>query len=175
VKRFAAITFALGLAACATPAGPEPDLPVVDLDRYLGRWYEIASLPQYFQRGCVATTAFYSRLDDGRIRVENQCRDGTLDGPIRSAEGTAWVAEEGGNAAKLKVSFFWPFSGHYWIVALDPEYRWALVGHPERKYLWILSRSPQMDAALYDSLVDRARGLGYDVDRLVRTPQPDAG
>jgi apolipoprotein D and lipocalin family protein len=73
------------------------------------------------------------------------------------------------------VQFFWPFSGHYWIVALDPDYRWALVGHPDRTYLWILSRTPQMDAALYTSLVERARELGYDVSRLVRTPQPAAG
>jgi len=153
-------------------AGARADAPDVDLDRYLGRWYEVASLPQYFQRGCVATTALYSRRDDGRIRVENECRDETLDGEVRRAEGVAWVADPGDDPAKLRVRFFWPFSGHYWIVALDPDYRWALVGHPERKYLWILSRTPQMDEALYASLVERARELGYDVSRLVRTLQP---
>jgi apolipoprotein D and lipocalin family protein len=112
------------------------------------------------------------RRDDGRIRVETECRDESLDGPIRRAEGVAWRAAGAGTAGKLKVRFFWPFSGHYWIVALDPEYRWAMVGHPERKYLWILARTRTLDSSLYDSLVRRAESLGYDVSRLARTPQP---
>ena len=161
------------LPGCRSAPPPSPVVADVDLDRYLGRWYEIASLPQFFQRGCVATNALYSRRDDGRIRVQNECRDGSLDGPPRSAEGLAWVADESAGPAKLKVRFFWPFSGHYWIVALDPDYRWAMVGHPERKYLWILSRTRHIDDELYASLVRRADSMGYDVSRLERTLQPD--
>jgi apolipoprotein D and lipocalin family protein len=160
------------LFGCQTPSAPVDVVADVDLDRYLGRWYEIASLPQYFQRGCVATTALYSRRDDGRIRVENQCRDEFLDGPIRQAEGVAWPSEGLGSPGKLKVQFFWPFSGHYWIVALDPDYQWAMVGHPDRKYLWILARTRTLDAAVYDSLVHRAEEMGYDLSRLERTLQP---
>jgi apolipoprotein D and lipocalin family protein len=145
----------------------------VDLERYLGVWYEIASIPNRFQRGCVATTATYARRADGRISVVNACRDGSLDGEPRRIEGVAWqVADEPGGA-KLLVRFFWPFRGDYWILELDPEYRWAIVGHPSRRYLWILSRTPQLDALLYTDLLRQVEAQGYDPSRLVRTPQPD--
>ena len=144
----------------------------VDVDRYLGRWYEIASFPQYFQRGCVATRADYTRREDGRIRVENVCRDGSLDGEVRRAEGVAWVEEDDPSNAKLRVQFFWPFSGHYWIIDLDPGYRWAAIGHPERKYLWILSRTPVLDEDVYREILARVRAKGYDLARLKRTLQP---
>lgn len=171
-KSFFLVIATVALFGCRTPSAPADAVVDVDLDRYLGRWYEIASLPQYFQRGCFATKAFYSRRDDGRIRVLNECRDGALDGPVRRAEGVAWRVDESETAGKLKVRFFWPFSGHYWIIALDPDYQWAMVGHPERKYLWILARAPAMDDSSYDSLVRRAGAMGYDIGRLVRTPQP---
>lgn len=160
------------LLACQTTGPPPATVAAVDLDRYLGRWYEIASFPHRFQRDCVATTADYRRREDGRIRVENRCLDGSFDGAVRSVEGVAWVPDPERNPARLKVRFFWPFSGDYWIVALDPDYRWAVVGHPERDYLWILSRTPAMDPELYAALVDRARAEGFDVERLARTPQP---
>ena len=144
----------------------------VDLDRYLGRWYEIASFPQRFQRGCVASTATYSRRDDGRIGVVNECRDESFDGELRRAEGVAWVADQEGSHAKLKVQFFWPFSGDYWIIELDPEYRYAAVGHPSRDYLWILARTPTLDPMLYRAISDRIEAQGYDLTRLRTTPQP---
>jgi apolipoprotein D and lipocalin family protein len=158
--------------ACHTASPPLDVVDEVDLDRYVGRWYEIASLPQRFQRGCVATTANYTRLDDGRIRVENECRDGSFDGEIRRAEGVAWLKDPNGTPAKLKVQFFWPFRGDYWIIELDPDYRYAVVGHPSRDYLWILSRSRTMDPALYETLLARIAAHGYDLERLNRTPQP---
>jgi apolipoprotein D and lipocalin family protein len=158
------------LAACQTANPPLNVIDEIDLDRYVGRWYEIASFPQRFQRGCVATTTNYTRLDDGRIRVENECRDGSFGGDLRRAEGVAWVADPDGSQAKLKVQFFWPFSGDYWIIELDPGYRYAVVGHPSRDYLWILARTPTMDPAVYETLLGRIEAQGYDLERLKRTP-----
>ena len=144
----------------------------VDLDRYLGRWYEVASFPQCFQQGCVATTANYTLRDDGRIRVENECRDGSFDAELRRVEGVAWVTDPNGSQAKLKVQFFWPFSGDYWIIELDPEYRYAVVGHPSRDYLWILARTRTLNSVVYEALRARIEAQGYDLGRLNRTPQP---
>jgi apolipoprotein D and lipocalin family protein len=162
------------LAACHSASPPLNVVDDVDLDRYLGRWYEVASFPQHFQRGCVATRASYTLRDDGRIRVENECRDGSFDGELRRAEGVAWLADPHGSPAKLKVQFFWPFRGDYWIIELDPEYRYAVVGHPSRNYLWILSRTPTLDPAVYETLLARIEEQGYDLERLNRTPQPPA-
>jgi apolipoprotein D and lipocalin family protein len=166
------LVLALILAACRPSAPPLAVVNEVDLDRYLGQWYEIASFPQRFQRGCVASTAHYARRDDGRIRVENACRDGSFDAEWRRVEGVAWVTEPEETNAKLKVQFFWPVRGDYWIIELDPDYRYAVVGHPSREYLWILSRTPTMDPAVYGKLIDRIAAHGFDPDRLERTPQP---
>jgi apolipoprotein D and lipocalin family protein len=157
-------------------AGKEP-LPVVDevdLDRYLGTWYEIASYPAWFQKGCTGTTAEYTRLENGRIGVVNRCRKRSLDGKPKTARGRAKVIDETTNA-KLKVSFFRPFWGNYWIIDLDPDYRWVVVGEPKRKYLWILSREPVMDEALYSEITARLPAVGYDPTRLRRTLQPGSG
>lgn len=164
----------VALVACQTPSAPLAVVGEVDLDRYLGRWFEIASFPQRFQRGCVATTATYSRLGEGRIRVENECRDETFDGELRRVEGVAWLADPQESPAKLKVQFFWPFRGDYWIIELDPDYRWAVVGHPAREYLWILSRTPTLDEALYQRILTRIRAKGYDLAPLERTLQKPA-
>jgi apolipoprotein D and lipocalin family protein len=149
----------------------------VDLDRYAGRWYEIARLPNRFQEQCVGdVAASYTLRPDGRVTVVNECR--RRDGTLTRAEGVARRAEAKGPASRLKVRFapvflsFLPFVwGDYWIVELDRDYRYAVVGDPSRKYLWILSRRPEMDEDTYASLVDRARGLGFDASRLLRTPQ----
>jgi apolipoprotein D and lipocalin family protein len=171
--RLAAVPLLLAaLAACQTAGPPLDVVEQVDLERYLGRWYEIASFPQSFQRGCVATTADYSLRDDGRIRVVNECRDASFDGDLRRADGLAWVSDPQGSQAKLKVQFFWPFSADYWIIALDPEYRYAAVGHPSRDYLWILSRTPTLDPALYATLLAGIEARGFDLERLKQTPQP---
>lgn len=165
----------LGLALAAAEK-PLQTVASVDLQRYLGNWYEIATIPARFQKGCVGVTATYTARPDGKIGVVNRCRKLTLDGEEKSISGKAWVADPRTNA-KLKVQFFWPFSGSYWIIELDPEYRYAVVGHPGRNYLWILSRTPQMDEAVYATLVERIAGHGYDVSRIVRTlqPVPEAG
>jgi apolipoprotein D and lipocalin family protein len=146
----------------------------VDLDRYLGKWYEIASYPMYFQKGCTATTATYSLRDDGLIKVVNQCRKGSLDGKPKEAVGRARVVDRETNA-KLEVSFFGPFWGDYWIIDLDPDYQWAVVGGAKRKYLWILSRTPQIDEKLYEEIISRLPSKGYDPKGLNKTLQPDGG
>jgi len=158
---------ALLLAGCA---GREQAPPAVandvDLERYLGTWYEIASYPARFQRGCSRTQAHYARREDGTLLVRNECR---RDGELATIEGTAWVAGE--DPAKLRVRFFWPFSAPYWILALDPDYRWALVGTPDRRYLWVLARTPALEEETFRAIVDRAAGRGFDPARLVRTEQ----
>jgi apolipoprotein D and lipocalin family protein len=171
---------ALVLGGCGTTATERLRLPElktvagVDLQRYLGTWYDIASFPQSFQEGCTGSTATYALRDDGQIDVVNRCRKGSLDGEEDVAEGRARVVDASTNA-KLEVSFFRPFWGEYWIVDLGADYEYAVVGHPSRDYLWILSRTPTMDAAVYEGILERLRAQGYEVDRLVRTPQRPSG
>ncbi len=141
----------------------------VDLARYSGLWYEIASLPARFQEGCVCSTAEYRVIGD-YVEVTNSCRQESPQGKLRRVTGKARPVP-GSNNSRLKVTFFWPFSGDYWIVGLDPDYRWAMVGHPQRKYLWILSRQPELDEKTFVALLERARVLGYPVERLRRSDQ----
>jgi apolipoprotein D and lipocalin family protein len=172
---FVMFTFLAGFALVTTSRAADKPLEVVesvDLDRYLGLWYEIASYPAWFQKNCTAVTANYSLRDDGRITVVNSCRKGALDGKPKQSKGRAKVVDTTTNA-KLKVSFFGPFWGDYWIIDLDPDYQWAVVGVPSRKYLWILSRTPQMDEAFYDEIVARLPAKGYDPKGLNRTLQPE--
>jgi apolipoprotein D and lipocalin family protein len=143
-------------------------VPSVDLNRYAGKWYEIARLPNRFQRACASdVSATYTLRPDGRITVLNQCRQ--ADGRPKSARGTARIADKKGPNTKLKVTFFWPFSGNYWILDLDPQYRWAVVGEPGLDYLWILSREPKLDDAIYNRILERVRSQGYDTTRIIRT------
>lgn len=145
-------------------------VPSVDFARYAGRWYEIARLPNWFQCDCAGnTTATYTLRPDGKVTVLNQCRK--ADGRMKSAKGTARVADPKGPNSKLKVTFFWPFRGNYWIIGLDADYRWALVGEPNRRYLWILSRDPQLDEGLYQQIVERAKRQGYETGSLMKTAQ----
>jgi apolipoprotein D and lipocalin family protein len=159
------------IVAAADNVPPLRTVDRVDLTHYMGEWYEIASFPQRFQKGCVASRATYTVRKDGDVDVFNQCRDKTLDGKLREAKGKAWVIDTKSNA-KLKVRFFWPFSGDYWIIDLGTDYQYAVVGHPNRNYLWILSRSPQMDPEIYDGIIERLKKQHYDVNRLNKTLQP---
>lgn len=142
----------------------------VDLNRYVGKWFEIARYPNRFQEGCVGSRATYTLREDGRINVLNECYDGSFSGKLRSARGKAWVVDKGTNA-RLKVSFFWPFAGDYWIIDLGREYEYAVVGHPSRKYLWILARTPEMNEEVYEEILKRLQEKGYDTTKLVRTVQ----
>jgi len=142
----------------------------VDLHRYLGTWFEIASYPAWFAKNCTGVTAEYSLREGGGISVVNRCHKGALDGPLKEARGRAKVVDPQTNA-KLKVSFFGPFWGDYWILELDPDYRWVVVGEPRLKYLWILSRTPTLDKETLDEILSRLPDKGYTLDRLQWTPQ----
>jgi len=174
-----ALLLASLLAACGGAGAGAPNLPPlrtverVDLNRYLGTWFEIASFPQRFQKGCTATQANYSLNPDGDLTVRNRCNKGGLNGPESSVEGRARVVDKATNA-KLEVSFFWPFWGDYWVIDLGPSYEFAVVGHPSRDYLWILSRTPTLSAATYDAILARIVAQGYDPSRLQRTLQVKA-
>lgn len=153
---------------------PLSTVPSVDLQRYMGRWFDIASFPQRFQKGCHCTTAEYEMTDKGYVRVVNTCRKDGPDEKTSIANGKAFVVEGTGNA-KLRVQFFWPFRGDYWIIDLAEDYTFAVVGDPSRKYLWILCRTPQMEPGLYQEIVDRAAKKGFDVSKLRLTDQTCAG
>ena len=147
-------------------------VPRVDLTRYMGTWYEIARFPHRFQEGCTATTANYTLRDDGEVDVVNRCFLGSPQGEENMAEGRARVVDVATNA-KLEVSFFRPFWGDYWIIELGDQYDYAVVGHPGRDYLWILSRTPQLAKGAYAGILARRRDdHRYDVERLQRTLQP---
>ncbi len=176
MRRATHLLWAILAAGCSTSTTERQRLPRletvahVDLSRYVGTWYEIASFPQSFQRGCTATTATYTLRKDGDIDVLNRCRQGALDGEERSARGRARVVDRATNA-KLEVSFFRPFWGDYWIIDLADDYSYAVVGHPGRDYLWILARTPTMPDPTYQRILARLRAQGYETSRLVRTVQ----
>ncbi len=142
----------------------------VDLNRYMGKWYEIARLPNYFERKLKCTSATYSKRDDGKITVLNECNYISDPAKTTSSKGVAWIPDKK-SPAKLKVQFFWPFSGDYWIMYLDNDYRYVLVGDPDNKYLWILSREKKMDETTYNMLLQKAIDNGYDVKPIIRVEQ----
>jgi apolipoprotein D and lipocalin family protein len=170
--RHALLALAIGCATTTSRLGlPPPDTASrVDLSRYAGTWFEIASFPNRFQRGCTATRATYTARDDGTIHVRNSCRIDRPDGPESAIEGQAWPVDSPRNT-RLRVRFFWPLTGDYWILAVDDDYRWVLVGTPTRDNLWILARDLALDASTRARLIDIARARGFDTSRLVDTPQ----
>ena len=160
----------LGLAGMAAAEDkPLATVPSVDLQKYLGRWYEIAAFPQSFQKGCHCSVAEYS-LEKDFVRVINTCRKDSPEGKVKQAKGKAFVVK-GSNNAKLRVQFFWPFRGDYWIIDLAEDYSYAVVGAPNRKYLWILSRTSQMDEGIYQEIVKRCADKGFDIKNLVKSDQ----
>lgn len=151
-------------------------VPSVDLKRYLGDWYEVARFPNRFQRDCTGEVkASYATRADGRLDVINRCR--TADKGMKEARGVARIVDRS-TSAKLEVRFapaalsFLPFVwGDYWIIGLADDYSWAVVGTPDRDYLWVLSRTPSLTAASYDAAVNTARTNGFDIGALVKSPQ----
>jgi len=173
VKPLVAVAMLVSVGCGHGPRVSLPTVETVDLGRYEGRWYEIARLPAFFQRDCVRSEAEYAARPDGALGVRNSCI--TAAGERRSIEGTARVVDPATNA-KLLVTFetwfAWlmpkPAGGNYWILALDPEYETALVGTPDRGYLWILARTPTIPETRERALLARAEALGFDTSRLVR-------
>lgn len=158
------------LTACSV-AGPVGNASVpqpaksIELSRYLGHWFELARYENRFETDCDGVTADYSLRDDGLVRVINTCRKGSVDGTKNAVEGRAKIVPGSGNA-KLKVSFFGPFYGDYWVLDHAPDYAWSIVGEPSGRYLWILTRSAKPSNQTRKMLVNRAKSLGYDVKML---------
>ena len=142
----------------------------VDLKKYAGKWYEIASIPNRFQKNCNCTTAEYTLTDKDYVMVENRCNKDSVNGKPSNIKGKAFVVKNSGNA-KLEVQFFWPFRGKYWIIELAEDYSYAVVGHPNMNYLWILSRTPKMKEALYHQIISKVKEKGFDVTRIKLTQQ----
>jgi apolipoprotein D and lipocalin family protein len=165
---FAACAHVLGRHPIGNSSVPQP-AKSVDLEKYLGRWFEIARYEQRFQKGCTGVTADYSLRQDGSINVVNRCRK--RGGHVDEARGRAKVVDRATNA-KLKVSFFGPFYGHYWVLDHADDYSWSIVGEPSGRYLWILARSPRLPENEVSQLFARAQALGYNTTMLLRTIQP---
>ena len=169
----------VSLSACAgiDSKVPLPTATSVNLARYVGTWYEIARLPMWFQRHCVDSKAIYTSRSDGAIGVHNECV--TDAGGLDLIDGVATVVDAKTNA-RLTVVFDNFFArlfgssreGNYWIIELDPDYRTSVVGTPDRRYLWILSRTPQLDDAAYQRLIERAKQLGFPVSDLIPAKRP---
>lgn len=164
----AALLASLGGVALA--AAPVASVPAVDPARYSGKWFEIGSLPMFFQRKCIGDTTAEYTLADGVIAVRNRCR---TESGFDESNGRATIVEGTGNS-QLKVSFFWPLKADYWIIGLDPEYRWAVVGNPNRKYLWVLSRTPQLPPDQLAAALATATAQGFDLAQLRYTAQSGA-
>jgi apolipoprotein D and lipocalin family protein len=171
MKRFIGLAAAALMLACSPSHPPLPTVESVELGRYYGTWYEIARLPNSFQSMCASDIRATYRPDGENVSVLNQCR--TADGKLEQADGIAKVVA-GSQGAKLRVSFFRPFYGDYWVLDLDPAYRWVLVGEPSRKYAWVLAREPELDEATLEALLSRAAALGFDRQAFIRTPHSAA-
>lgn len=174
MKFFGAFLLGLVFTSCATgPPGPPLETVLkVDLQRYQGKWHEIARLPNRFQKNCIASTATYKLLDSARVSVVNACI--LESGKTKTITGTASVLDRKTNA-RLEVVFdnwffrlfSWLIKGKYWILYLDPGYQTVIVGTPDRKYLWIMARTPTLDEKTFQGLVHYARDLGFDTDALI--------
>ena len=144
----------------------------LDIKHYMGKWYEIARFPHSFEKNLVGVTATYSQRDDGKLRVLNEGYKKTLAGKQSQAEGKAKIPDKN-KPGKLKVSFFLNFYADYYVLELDENYQYAMIGSSSDKYFWILSRTPQMDSQTYEMLLEKARQRGYNLKKLIKVPQPE--
>jgi apolipoprotein D and lipocalin family protein len=171
---FSLVIAVISANGCSSvPKNSSPELQVVsyvDVERYLGKWYEIARYPHSFEEGCFGSTAFYEKVSEVEIRVTNQCRQDGPDGELDEAVGKAFLTDKKSNA-KLKVQFFWPFKGDYWIIDIDENYQHAIVSEPDRQYLWILSRESKMNPSKLEMLKEKLIKKGFDLTYLIMTPQ----
>ncbi len=166
---FKFILLKLGIAATFVSCDSKPLVKAVasvDLNRYMGTWYELASYPQFFERGCINVKATYI-MKDGYVEVYNES---LKNGKPNNIKGKAFVVPKTDNA-QLKVQFFWPFKGNYWVIDLAPDYSWAIVSDPKRKTLWILSRNKIMDTELYNSLIEKLEIKGFEKNKIIKMKQ----
>ncbi len=168
---FTFITFNFTYIALSQPPADEVEtVKELDIQKYLGLWYEIAAFPQRFQKDCTGVTAEYTQTELGRIHIKNSCFKKSLDGVLSVANAKGWIPDPQ-FPGRLKVQFFWPFKGDYWVIGLDPDYQWAIVGSPTRKYLWFLSRTPQISETLFEKMSSLSQNQGFDLTKLKRTLQ----
>jgi apolipoprotein D and lipocalin family protein len=160
----------LGLTACSTPQPPLKTVAKVDLPRFMGDWYVFAHIPYSLEKGKVGTLDRYVLRKDGRIQNSFLFRRGSLDAPLEEWKGVAWVTNPE-TKAEWRVQFLWPFSVPYLIIDLDPDYQWAVIGYPNRKLAWVLSRKPQLDRELYAQILAKIKAQGYEVSQLKQVPQ----
>jgi len=169
MRRF--LTFILIMITIKSFSQTKPSVvQSVDLNRYTGLWYEIVRLPNPFEKNLKCVTAIYTLRTDGKITVLNSGHKISDPEKVNSSKGVAWLPDKNVQA-KLKVQFFWPFSGDYWIIHLDKDYKYVLVGDPSFKYLWILCREKKMDEETYKMLLDRAVLEGFDIKPLIKVEQ----
>jgi len=164
------INLFLVLISCQTNNKQLNVVKAVDLKKYAGKWYEIARLPNKFEKGLECVTANYTILENEKVEVLNQGHSTSDHSKVETAKGKAYVPDKN-EPAKLKVTFFWPFYGDYWIIELDEDYQYALVGDPSRKYLWILGRQKIMEEITIQKLLEVARKNGFDVDNMEKIKQ----
>jgi len=172
MKQFISILALLALSGCAMMRGGPPleTVDSVDLERYMGQWYVIANIPYFGERGNVAGRAIYRMRDDGRMDDLYLYREGSFEAPEEEMEGIAWVVDEETNA-QWKVQFYWPIRFGYYIIGLDEDYRWAVVGHPSREYAWIMAREPELSDERYGALLELLEARGFDATLLEKVPQ----
>jgi apolipoprotein D and lipocalin family protein len=171
--RYSFLLLPLLLVGCASApkAPPLRTVAHVDLERYVGRWYVIANIPYFLEKGKVASYDTYARRPDGTLVNDFTFRQGDFGAPEKTWHGSAWVVNTQTNA-EWKVRFVWPFTATYLVLELDPDYRWAVVGTPGRGLLWVLARERQMDDATYARILERIRAHGIDPAKVVKVPQP---
>lgn len=165
IIRILIIVIPLILIGCTTTKSSIPTVTKFEIDRYMGTWYEIARLDHSFERGLSDVSATYTLLDDGRVRVLNRGVK-IKTGERTQIEGKARI-RKGAGPAELSVTFFWPFSGAYRIIALEEDYSHAMVCSSGLGYLWILARSPQYDSAIYRKYIELAEKYGFKVEDLL--------
>ncbi len=161
----------LAICGCAPSRPPIKTVAHVDLQRYQGTWYVIANIPYWLENGKVATADRYSMRPDGRMDNIYVFRRGDFAAKEEEWKGVGWVYDTKTNA-EWRVRFLWPFSAIYLVMDLDPDYQWAVIGHPSRDYFWILARKRQMAPTVYDGILARAALQGYDTSRVAKVPQP---
>jgi lipocalin len=169
MKKTTVILSILGMLGCKTSSALKT-VPALDINKYAGTWYEIGRFPHSFEKSLNRVSATYEIKDNGKIKVLNVGYSKTDSTKKKEITGTAWVpnSQEPG---KIKVQFFWPFAGDYWVIHLDEAYTEAVVGSPGLDYLWILSRNTEMAEADYQRLLQVAADAGFDTKRVERVKQ----
>lgn len=170
MRTFAIVWFvaacAMAMLGCQKAAPPPKTAQDVEVGRFMGTWHEISRLPFKWEEDCVGSSAKYEAIDDERFKITNYCWYKSFFGPMRKAKAEGIIVED----SKFQVSFFWPIYVDYWILHIDDKYEHTVIGTPDRKYLWIMSRSTSIDDATYASLVAIAQDAGFSVDKLIQTP-----